>query len=81
MDFYDALIKRASQKSKQLYNWVIGTLTLNMVVNVCMKFRETSTLLGLISPICRTKWTFTTLSLIFQTSSFPKKSILMFYIP
>ena len=27
-----------------------------------MKFRETSTLLGLISPICRTKWTFTTLS-------------------
>src|SRR5664279_21430 len=29
-----------------------------------MKFRETSTLLGLISPICRTKWTFTTLSLL-----------------
>jgi hypothetical protein len=25
---------RASQKSKQLYNWVIGTLSLNMVVNV-----------------------------------------------
>ena len=26
-------ITRASQKSKQLYNWVIGTLTSNMVVN------------------------------------------------
>src|SRR5664280_1141558 len=29
-----------------------------------MKFRETSTLLGLIYPICRTKWTFTTLSML-----------------